>query len=111
MESAINRISLSGFKSIQSLHDFPLLKLNVLIGANGAGKSNFVNFFRMLTRARHWDFSAIYNRRGRGRRFPVYGTKNDVHDQGADRSWNWRLLIQSETNSQRYVASLRRKGG
>ncbi len=48
MESAINRISLSGFKSIQSLHDFPLLKLNVLIGANGAGKSNFVNFFRML---------------------------------------------------------------
>jgi len=37
-----------GFKSIRALEDFELTALNVLIGANGAGKSNFIDFFRML---------------------------------------------------------------
>lgn len=48
MGKAIDRITLHGFKSIQALEDFELLNLNVLIGANGAGKSNLVDFFRML---------------------------------------------------------------
>jgi len=30
------------------LKDFDLHKLNIMVGANGAGKSNFVSFFRML---------------------------------------------------------------
>jgi predicted ATPase len=42
------RITVRGFKSIQKLEDFKLERLNVLIGANGAGKSNFISFFRML---------------------------------------------------------------
>jgi predicted ATPase len=37
-----------GFKSIRELEDFELTNLNVLIGANGAGKSNFISLFRML---------------------------------------------------------------
>src|SRR5207244_9567182 len=37
-----------GFKSIRELADFKLENLNVLVGANGAGKSNLVDFFRML---------------------------------------------------------------
>lgn len=38
----IGKITIEGFKSIRSLRDFELRSLNVLIGANGAGKSNFV---------------------------------------------------------------------
>jgi predicted ATPase len=41
-------MTVRGFKSIRDLEDFPLDRLNVLIGANGAGKSNFIGFFRML---------------------------------------------------------------
>jgi predicted ATPase len=41
-------LTIEGFKSIRELKDFPLRALNVLIGANGAGKSNFVGFFRLL---------------------------------------------------------------
>jgi predicted ATPase len=41
-------MTVRGFKSIRELEDFPLERLNVLIGANGAGKSNFISFFRML---------------------------------------------------------------
>jgi predicted ATPase len=47
-KAALKKITLKGFKSIESLVDFELGNLNVLIGANGAGKSNFVDFFRML---------------------------------------------------------------
>ena len=48
MSNAIKTLSIEGFKSIRSLKDFKLRPLNVLIGANGAGKSNFVSFFRLL---------------------------------------------------------------
>jgi len=48
MSAPLKHLSIEGFKSIQSLETFKLRDLNVLIGANGAGKSNFVDFFRML---------------------------------------------------------------
>ena len=48
MADTIKKITIEGFKSIRSLQDFPLRHLNVLIGANGAGKSNLVGFFRLL---------------------------------------------------------------
>jgi predicted ATPase len=40
-------VILNGFKSIKAM-DLELRSLNVLIGANGAGKSNLVSFFKML---------------------------------------------------------------
>lgn len=48
MAQALDRVTIKGFKSIKSLEDFELHSLNVLIGGNGAGKSNFVDFFRLL---------------------------------------------------------------
>lgn len=43
----LRRVILNGFKSIKKM-DLELRPLNVLIGANGAGKSNLVSFFKML---------------------------------------------------------------
>jgi predicted ATPase len=43
----LKRAILNGFKSIKAM-DLELRALNVLIGANGAGKSNLVSFFKML---------------------------------------------------------------
>jgi len=48
MSDTIKRITIEGFKSIRKLEDFELRPLKVLIGANGAGKSNFVEFFRLV---------------------------------------------------------------
>ena len=48
MGRKLDKLTIRGFKSIESLEDFKLGNLNVLIGANGAGKSNFVEFFRLL---------------------------------------------------------------
>ena len=40
-------ITVEGFKSIKSV-DVEFLPINVLIGANGAGKSNFMEVFSLL---------------------------------------------------------------
>jgi len=48
MGQALDKLTIKGFKSIRSLEDFKLTNLNILIGGNGAGKSNFIDFFRML---------------------------------------------------------------
>ncbi|MCF7810931.1 AAA family ATPase [bacterium] len=45
----LKRIQVEGFKSIRKM-DLELGPINVLIGANGAGKSNFVSLFEMLQR-------------------------------------------------------------
>jgi predicted ATPase len=46
--AAVKKLTITGYKSIRELRDFELRNLNVLIEANGAGKSNFISFFRML---------------------------------------------------------------
>ncbi len=48
MADTIRKLTIEGFKSIRKLEDFEPGALTVLIGANGAGKSNFVGFFRLL---------------------------------------------------------------
>jgi len=45
--ASLKRVTIKGYRSIKEA-DFELGPLNVLIGANGAGKSNFVSFFKML---------------------------------------------------------------
>jgi predicted ATPase len=48
MGDKLDTLTVQGFKSIKSLEDFKLHDLNILIGANGSGKSNFIDVFRML---------------------------------------------------------------
>ena len=47
-KGAISKIGISGYKSIRELNGFELKDLNVIIGANGAGKSNLIQAFRMI---------------------------------------------------------------
>ena len=44
----LERLKLSGYKSIREA-EIEFTRLNVLIGANGAGKSNLVSFFSLLS--------------------------------------------------------------
>lgn len=46
-ERVLEKVKVSGFKSIRSL-DLDLNALNILIGANGSGKSNFISVFKFL---------------------------------------------------------------
>lgn len=50
----LERLQLSGYKSIREA-DLEFTKLNVLIGANGAGKSNLVSFLASSAAIRWMD--------------------------------------------------------
>jgi predicted ATPase len=50
----IDYIKIEGFKSIKKM-ELELRPINILIGSNGSGKSNFVSFFKLV--------NAIFNRR------------------------------------------------
>lgn len=43
----LKKISIKGFRSIKEM-SLELKSLNVMIGANGAGKSNLISFFKMM---------------------------------------------------------------
>lgn len=47
MLGRLNQLKINGYKSIKSL-DIELKSLNILIGSNGVGKSNFINFFKFM---------------------------------------------------------------
>ena len=46
-KNSLDHIHLTGYKSIQHV-DLSLRSLNILIGANGAGKTNFISLFTLL---------------------------------------------------------------
>lgn len=75
MGAPLKSLSIEGFKSIKLLKDFELRKLNVLIGANGAGKSNFVDFFRMLRALADEGFQKYVNEQGGADGFFFLGPK------------------------------------
>lgn len=49
LQAHIASISIRGFRSLSKIENLALPPLTVLIGANGAGKSNFIRFFDMLS--------------------------------------------------------------
>jgi predicted ATPase len=46
--TALDYITVRGFKSITSIEKLPLKSVNILIGSNGSGKSNFIGVFSFL---------------------------------------------------------------
>jgi predicted ATPase len=70
----LRRVIVNGFKSIKSM-DLELRSLNILIGANGAGKSNLVSFFKMLNEMMGKRLQAYIAGAGRARALLYYGPK------------------------------------
>lgn len=70
----IARVTLMGFKSIAAL-DLELRDLNVLIGGNGAGKSNLIGFFRMLNFLQSGSLQLYVARQGGASSLLHYGPK------------------------------------
>ena len=75
MASPLSKLSIHGFKSIEALDDFDMGSLNVLIGGNGAGKSNFVDFFCMLRAMTDAALQQFVQRFGGGDGFLFMGPK------------------------------------
>ena len=59
----LDRLVLSGYKSIKNC-DLEFRALNVLIGANGAGKSNLLSFFRMMQQLLNSELQLFVSKQG-----------------------------------------------
>ena len=70
----LRKLTLKGFKSIRAI-DLELNSLNVLIGANGAGKSNLISFFKMLNEMMARRFQQYIGTSGRAQSLLYFGPK------------------------------------
>jgi len=77
MGQAISKLTIKGYKSIRSLENFELRNLNILIGPNGGGKSNFLSFFEFLLRFVEGEesFTTYLQKKGGADRFLYLGPK------------------------------------
>jgi predicted ATPase len=75
MTQAIRKLTIRGYKSIRSLEDFELRNLNILIGANGSGKSNFLSFFELFRTAGTALWTDYVKRIGKVDRLFYFGIK------------------------------------
>ena len=73
--TALSAITIKGFKSIGSVKGLPIRPINVLIGANGSGKSNFLGVFKLLQAIRAGGLQNYVARAGGADRILHFGSK------------------------------------
>jgi len=73
---ALHSVEIHNFKSIKASGPIQLGPMNVLIGANGSGKSNFISFFKLLKKIHEGNLQFHVARHGRADAFLHFGAKN-----------------------------------
>ena len=70
----LRKLDIKGYRSVKSA-SLELRSLNVFIGANGAGKSNFVSFFKLLNEMMAGRLQEYIGKTGRGQAVLHFGSK------------------------------------
>jgi len=94
--SKLTKLTLRGYKSIKDA-TIEFGAMNVLIGANGAGKSNLISFFRMISEMMAGRFQVYVGVNGRGHAFVHHGT-------GTLYGFDSSLMVESEDWATKYFA-------
>ncbi|MEO6167536.1 MAG: AAA family ATPase, partial [Chitinophagales bacterium] len=79
---SIHSISLKNYKSIREAIDIKFSKVNVLIGANGAGKSNLISFFKLLNNIMNQNLQLSVKSSGRAQGLLYFGVKKSTFLEG-----------------------------
>ena len=74
----LRNIKVSGFKSIDKM-DLTLKPLNIIVGQNGAGKSNLIGVFDLLYNIGEQTLQKYISMNGGANRFLRFGAKNTNH--------------------------------
>ena len=78
----IDRIRIQNFKSIRDSGEVYIRPINVLIGPNGVGKSNFISFFKLLNRIYERKLQKYIGQSGDAERLLYFGHKGSRFLQG-----------------------------
>lgn len=71
----LDKVTIKGFKSIRSVEDLEIRPINALIGANGSGKSNFIEALAFLQAIRAGNLQAYVGRAGGANALLHFGAK------------------------------------
>lgn len=83
-------IQIENFKSIQKTEAIEIKPINILIGSNGVGKSNFISFFKLLNRIYAQKLQFYVSQNGRSDNFLYFGRKKSNFLSGTitfDNDW------------------------
>ncbi len=98
--SALDWITIEGFKSIDSIKRLQIRPINILIGPNGAGKSNFVGVFSFLNAIRVGDLQNYVARGGGADRILHFGSKSTpnmtIHISFDDEKNQYRVKLTAD---------------
>ena len=94
----LDHVAITGFKSIRAM-DLDLGRINVLIGANGAGKSNLVSLFKMLNFVCTEALQEYVSRVGGANSLLHYGVKTTPQMEV-------EAVFQTETGQDKYYTRL-----
>ena len=105
----IYSISILKFKSIRLLRDFELRNINVLIGSNGAGKSNFISFFSFLNQIVNRRLETYTAKKSGADTFLYFGKKNSsslvlkiVFETDAGLFYDYTISLEP-TNDEKFI--------
>ncbi len=105
--AALDRIQIKGFKSIREL-DLELNALNVLIGANGSGKSNFIEVFELLNQIIEERLQNFVTKSGGADRLLYYGRKTtetiEIHISFGHNRNGYDVWLESTADNKLYFS-------
>lgn len=96
----INNINIKGFKSIDSEgQNIPIGDINILLGANGVGKSNLISFFEMLKAITSGKFQNYIRINGGADNLLHYGAKKT-------KKIDFSIHFEENNHQREYITSL-----
>ena len=107
----ITRIEIKGYKSIKE-QDVSLTPLNILIGGNGVGKSNFISIFSLVRTVYEQNLADYVIRKGGADSFLYFGKKNtqeiffDFYFGNETKSKNRFILTLANRQDSLYIKSI-----
>jgi predicted ATPase len=108
---ALDFITVKGFKSIASVEKLLLKPINVLIGANGSGKSNFIEVFSFLHAMREGQLQDYVRRAGGAEQLLHFGSKVtkeiEIKISFSEQVNQYRILLRPTDDDSLYPADER----
>jgi predicted ATPase len=102
--TSLTKITLEGYKSFRKL-ELELRSLNVLVGANGVGKSNLVSFFRLPSALINGRFQHMVGEAGGANAFLRYGKKQTkrIFARLEFQEWSYQAEIRPDATDSLYI--------
>jgi predicted ATPase len=104
MARRLKSITINGYKSIKTLR-LELGQMNVLIGSNGAGKTNFISAFNLLRHLIEQRLQFIVRKKGGGNKILYYGsqTTDELYIQLDFDTNNYKVVLNNSENDSLFI--------